>query len=92
MQRSPYCSFAGAQKLRDSDVIADLDAITIKVISKKSLVQRLQNALERDMMRKTSKSLLDNERKGDPDTCGFFCCPVCCDDHQCGVIDPADYI
>ncbi len=48
-------------------------------------IKRLQEACGREMKSELRKPILDSESgNSDPDVCGFFCCPRCHDNHECG--------
>ena len=84
--------FENEREVASSDVIVNLSAVTIKVIAKEQVVQQVRNAIDADMVHKMSKSLLDSDSEQDAETCGFFCCPACYNDHQCAERDPAEYL
>ena len=33
----------------------------------------------------------ESQSEGEPDICGFLCCPQCYDDHKCAQIEPFEF-
>ena len=86
--------FQGTHKLGGSDMIRtdNMKIVAINVASKEHLMQLLQYALKRQMSHDLSRRVPEeSQSEGEPDICGFLCCPQCYDDHKCAQIEPFEF-
>ena len=78
--------YGNEREMAPSEVIVNLSEVTIKVITKKQVVQQVRNAIDADMVHEMSTCILDSDSDQDPETCGLFCCPACYNDRVTGFI------